>query len=37
MKYISAYCLLGLGGNTDPSEDDIAKFFKSINVETDSE
>ena len=37
MKYISAYCLLALGGNTNPSEDDLSKFFKSINVDTDAE
>lgn len=37
MKYISAYCLLALGGKNEPSEDDLTKFFKSIDVESNAE
>ena len=37
MKYIAAYCLLALGGNENPSEDDLRKFLKSCEVETNDD
>ena len=37
MKYLAAYCLLALGGNENPNEEDMKKFLKSINVEGNEE
>lgn len=37
MKYIAAYCLLALGGNDSPSEDDLRKYLKSCDVETNDD
>ena len=37
MKYLAAYALLVLGGNNEPTEDDIIKFFKDVGVAVDKE
>ena len=37
MKYLAAYCLLALGGKQNPTEDDLKKFFKSIDQEVNEE
>ena len=37
MKYLAAYCLLSLGGNESPSEDDLRNFFKKIDSEVNEE
>lgn len=37
MKHLAAYLLLGLGGNTSPSADDIKGVLSSVGVEADDE
>ncbi|KAK3335632.1 60S acidic ribosomal protein p2 [Cercophora scortea] len=37
MKYLAAYLLLGLGGNTAPSAKDITSVLESVGIEADSE
>mmetsp|Transcript_31911 Transcript_31911/g.23073 ORF Transcript_31911/g.23073 Transcript_31911/m.23073 type:complete len:85 (+) Transcript_31911:79-333(+) len=37
MKHLAAYCLLVLGGNATPSEDDVAKLMKEVGVASDAE
>ncbi|KIX01780.1 60S acidic ribosomal protein P2 [Rhinocladiella mackenziei CBS 650.93] len=37
MKHLAAYLLLGLGGNTDPSEDDIKGVLSSVGIDADEE
>lgn len=37
MKYLAAYCLLSLGGNESPSEDDLRNFFKKIDSEVNED
>ena len=35
MKHLAAYLLLGLGGNTNPSAEDIKSLLDSVGVEAD--
>lgn len=35
MKHMAAYLLLGLGGNTSPSANDIKEVLASVGVETE--
>jgi len=37
MKVVAAYLLAHLGGNANPSADDISKILSSVGVETDAE
>lgn len=37
MRYLAAYLLLQLGGNSSPSTDDIKKVLGSVGVDLDSE
>lgn len=37
MKHLAAYLLLGLGGNTAPSADDVKALLESVGIESDSE
>ena len=37
MKHLAAYLLLGLGGNTSPSADDVKKVLDSVGIEADDE
>ena len=37
MKHIAAYLLLGLGGNTSPSAEDIKKVLGSVGIEADDD
>jgi large subunit ribosomal protein LP2 len=37
MKYLAAYLLLGLGGNTSPSASDIKNVFDSVGIEADDD
>ena len=37
MKHLAAYLLLGLGGNTSPSADDIKGVLDSVGIEADDE
>ena len=37
MKHLAAYLLLGLGGNTSPSADDVTSVLESVGIEADSE
>ena len=37
MKHLAAYCLLVLGGNATPSEDDVAKLMKEVGVAVDKD
>ena len=37
MKYVAAYHLLVLGGNKNPSVDDMTKFFRVAGVSADAE
>ena len=37
MKHLAAYLLLGLGGNTSPSADDIKSVLSSVGVDADEE
>ena len=35
MRYVSAYLLASLGGNKNPSKDDIKKILSSVGIEAD--
>jgi len=37
MKYLAAYVLLALGGNTSPDEAAISKLLSSVGIESESE
>jgi len=37
MRYVSAYLLSTLGGNKNPSKDDIKKILSSVGIEVDDE
>lgn len=37
MKHLAAYLLLGLGGNTSPSADDIKGVLDSVGIEADDD
>ena len=37
MKYLAAYALLVLGGNENPTADDLSKLFKGVGVAVDKE
>jgi len=37
MRYVSAYLLATLGGNKNPSKDDIKKILSSVGIEADDE
>merc|ERR1712230_251797 len=37
MKHLAAYLLLGLGGNSDPSVDDIKGVLSSVGIDADDE
>lgn len=37
MKHLAAYLLLGLGGNTSPSADDIKGVLSSVGVDADDD
>ncbi|KAF1959430.1 ribosomal protein 60S [Byssothecium circinans] len=37
MKYLAAYLLLGLGGNTSPSDSDIKGVLESVGIDVDQE
>ncbi|KAI4132765.1 MAG: hypothetical protein LQ347_002463 [Umbilicaria vellea] len=37
MKHLAAYLLCGLGGNTDPSADDIKAVLSSVGIDADEE
>ena len=37
MKHLAAYLLLGLGGNTDPSADDIKAVLSSVGIDADED
>ena len=37
MKYLATYALLVLGGNANPSEDDMGTFLKEVGVAVDKE
>jgi large subunit ribosomal protein LP2 len=37
MRYIAAYLLLQIGGNSSPSKSDIKKLLSSAGVDTDEE
>ncbi|MCJ1297591.1 60S acidic ribosomal protein P2 [Hypocenomyce scalaris] len=37
MKHLAAYLLLGLGGNTEPSADDIKGVLSSVGIDADEE
>ena len=37
MKHLAAYCLLVLGGNASPSEDDVANLLKECGVTCDKD
>ena len=37
MKHLAAYLLLGLGGNTSPSADDIKQVLGSVGIDADEE
>ena len=37
MRYVAAYLLATLGGNENPSKDDIEKILESVGVEVDAE
>merc|ERR1719327_286103 len=37
MKHLAAYCLLVLGGNASPSEDDVANLLKECGVSCDKD
>ncbi|KAA6409698.1 MAG: 60S acidic ribosomal P2 [Lasallia pustulata] len=37
MKHLAAYLLLGLGGNTDPSAEDIKGVLSSVGIDADEE
>ena len=37
MKHLAAYLLLGLGGNTSPSADDVKGVLESVGIDADEE
>ncbi len=37
MRYVSAYLMATLGGNKNPSKDDIKKILSSVGIEADDE
>ncbi len=37
MKHLAAYLLLGLGGNTSPSAEDIKGVLDSVGIEADDD
>jgi large subunit ribosomal protein LP2 len=37
MKHLAAYLLLGLGGNSSPSEKDVKTVLESVGIEADDE
>jgi large subunit ribosomal protein LP2 len=37
MKHLAAYLLLGLGGNSSPSADDIKGVLESVGIDADDE
>ncbi|KAF2751003.1 ribosomal protein 60S [Sporormia fimetaria CBS 119925] len=37
MKYLAAYLLLGLGGNTSPSANDVKAVLESVGIDADSD
>jgi len=37
MKHLAAYLLLGLGGNTSPSADDIKGVLSSVGIDADED
>jgi large subunit ribosomal protein LP2 len=37
MRYVSAYLLATLGGNKNPSKEDIKKILSSVGIEADDE
>jgi len=37
MKHLAAYLLLGLGGNTSPSAEDVKGVLESVGIEADSD
>ncbi len=37
MRYLAAYTLLTLGGNENPSEDDLKNFLKNCDIEVNEE
>jgi hypothetical protein len=37
MKYLAAYLLLGLAGNTSPSAEDIKSVLSSVGIDADEE
>ena len=37
MKHLAAYLLLGLGGNTSPSADDVKGVLASVGIDADEE
>ena len=37
MKHLAAYLLLGLGGNTSPSADNVKGVLESVGIDADEE
>jgi large subunit ribosomal protein LP2 len=37
MKHLAAYLLLGLAGNTSPSESDIKSVLQSVGIDADED
>ena len=37
MRYVAAYLLAVLGGNKNPSQNDITKILSSVGIEVDSD
>ena len=37
MKHLAAYLLLGLGGNTSPSANDVKGVLESVGIDADEE
>lgn len=37
MKHLAAYLLLGLGGNTEPSADDVKGVLESVGIDADED
>ncbi|KAL8860081.1 MAG: hypothetical protein Q9178_003345 [Gyalolechia marmorata] len=37
MKHLAAYLLLGLGGNTSPSAEDVKSVLSSVGIDADSD
>ncbi|KLJ06995.1 large subunit ribosomal protein LP2, partial [Blastomyces silverae] len=37
MKHLAAYLLLGLGGNTSPSAEDIKSVLSAVGIDSDDE